>query len=440
VAIAGDVDELARTEAVLANAALQREMLLQLGRPALEATDTRLLMQEAVEGVARNLGADLVYILEVGPGGDELRQCAGFGWNDAAPPTVSAGPSSHAGYTIRLGTDHPVFVSDLRTETRFTTTALLHEHGVVSGMMVAIGGVGGAFGVLGVYTRRPRTFTDDEALFVRAVANLLGATATRSHVDDQRERARRRAEDANQAKDRFLATLSHELRNPLSAMFTWVSVLKGGRTDAVTTRQIYDGLERVATTQARLIDDLLDVSRIISGKLSIARDRVALDEPVRAALELNRREATAKGLTLDAEIAADVGTVLGDATRLQQVASNVLTNAIKFTPAGGTVTLRLRRIDATAEMVVEDTGTGIAPENLPHVFERFHQAEEGHRGGLGLGLSIVRYLVEAQGGRVSVASPGPSGRGTAVTVRVPLLRVGDVAPSVRTAIAVTDRA
>ena len=253
---------------------------------------------------------------------------------------------------------------------------------------------------------------------------LLRSEIARAHAElalADRERARAEAESANVAKDRFLALLSHELRSPLNAMMGWVAVLKHGPTGEQLARAVAT-IERNVHLQAQLVNDLLDVSRIVSGKLAIDEEPVALAPIVQSCVDSMRPTAAAKGLTLDLDAEGLSGIVVGDAKRLAQAVTNVLTNAVKFTPAAGRVHVGLREVDGEAIVTVTDTGHGIAPDFLPHVFDRFQQADisatRAH-GGLGLGLSIVRSVVEMHGGRVTAESDG-LGHGARFSLRLPL--------------------
>ncbi len=234
--------------------------------------------------------------------------------------------------------------------------------------------------------------------------------------------ARREAEEANRMKDEFLATLSHELRTPLNAILGWVQVLRAGKLDAAAAARALETIERNARAQAQLIADLLDVSRIITGKLRLDFKPVDLRRIIDAALESVRPAADAKGLQLEVVISPLANPVVGDADRLQQVIWNLLSNAIKFTPRGGRVEVRLGESAGNAVIRASDSGIGIRPDFLPFVFDRFRQAEGSitrTHGGLGLGLSIVRHLVELHGGTVEVESEG-EGLGAAFSVRLPL--------------------
>ncbi|MGH9314577.1 MAG: ATP-binding protein [Vicinamibacterales bacterium] len=258
---------------------------------------------------------------------------------------------------------------------------------------------------------------------------LRDALVARQRAETDRERllvaekaARAEAENANRLKDEFLAVLSHELRTPLNAILGWAHIVRDPHTDETTIRRALDVMERNATLQVHLIDDLLDVSRIVSGKLQLSPDRVNLATVLAAAADSVRPAAEAKAITLDLKVDRSARFVTGDAGRLHQVIWNLLANAIKFTPERGRIELRLERAGAHAQIVVRDTGQGIAGEFLPHVFERFRQADTSttrRHGGLGLGLTLVNYLVEAHGGTVSAESPG-EGLGATFTVTLPL--------------------
>jgi signal transduction histidine kinase len=265
------------------------------------------------------------------------------------------------------------------------------------------------------------------AELARANEALQGMYGEQEELVRQRtaelSRANEELEEANRIKDEFLATLSHELRTPLNAMLGWAQVLRSGKVDAPTTDRALEAIERNARAQAQLISDLLDVSRIITGKLRLELRPVELPRILDAALDSVRPAAEAKGIQLRVTPGQVSGPFAGDPDRLQQVFWNLLSNAIKFTPQGGSVEARLRHTqEGMAELAVSDTGIGIQPDFLPYVFDRFRQAEGSttrHHGGLGLGLSIVRHLVELHGGTVAVESPG-EGQGSTFIVRLPV--------------------
>ena len=235
--------------------------------------------------------------------------------------------------------------------------------------------------------------------------------------------ARADAEVANRTKDEFLATLSHELRTPLNAMLGWARLLRSGNLDQEASTRALETLERNAKSQAQLIEDLLDVSRIITGKLRLDVQPVELAEIIESAVDTVRPAAEGKGIRLQLALNPRTGPVLGDPDRLQQIVWNLLSNAVKFTPKDGRVQIRLERINSHVEIAVSDTGQGINPDFLPYVFERFRQADRSStrkHGGLGLGLAIVRHLVELHGGTAHVTSAG-EGKGTTFVLKLPLM-------------------
>jgi CheY-like chemotaxis protein len=259
-------------------------------------------------------------------------------------------------------------------------------------------------------------------LFGREVARRARAEAERDALLASERAARSDAERAIGLKDEFLATLSHELRTPLAAVLGWCAVLRNVLDSRDERDRALETIERNARAQARLIDDLLDVTRLQGGVLHLEFDDVALDVPVRAALQGVQPTADAKSIKIDWHCEARPPIVRGDAGRIQQIAANLLVNAVKFTPSGGTISVTLRSSVKFAELAVADTGEGIDPAFLPHLFTRFRQADSTTtrvHGGLGLGLSIVASLARLHGGDVRADSRG-SGHGSTFTVRLPL--------------------
>lgn len=237
----------------------------------------------------------------------------------------------------------------------------------------------------------------------------------------ERERINAELESLNRAKDQFLATLSHELRSPLSPIVIWARMLRGGKLNAEQTEHALEVIERSALSQARLVDDLLDVSRIIAGTMRLDAYPVDCARVIERAVEAVRPAAAAKMIHIEPAVPGNPTQVAGDAERLQQVVVNLLSNAVKFTPNGGRVNVDLRRLDTQVEIAVADTGQGIPEEFLPHVFDRFAQADSSTtrtHAGLGLGLAIVRHIVELHGGRVVAESPG-NGQGATFRITLP---------------------
>ena len=266
----------------------------------------------------------------------------------------------------------------------------------------------------------------------RYIGELQRSEEAREQLLLRAERARAEAEAANRIKDEFLATLSHELRTPLTSLLGWSSVLREARRDEKVLKQGLDAIDRNAHVQAQLIDDLLDVSRIVSGKLHLDVIPLDLGSVTRAAINVVQPAADAKGITLDYWARPGLGAISADSARVQQIVWNLLSNAVKFTPHNGKIHIRVAQDDANATVTVSDTGQGIAPEFLPRVFDRFRQADSSTTrsfGGLGLGLAIVRHLVELHGGTVSAYSDGV-GKGATFSASFPLLtdRTAPVAP------------
>jgi PAS domain S-box-containing protein len=301
--------------------------------------------------------------------------------------------------------------------------------------------------------REQKTILDDETDILRADGKLVtiysyaapvvdenGAVVSciAAHIDvtarkkDERERQRQldleqtlrvQAEEANRLKDEFLATVSHELRTPLNSIIGWITMLRDGNLAGDFRERALEAIERGAKSQSQLIEDLLDVSRIISGKLGLKVEPVNIVPVINAAVETVRPAAEAKGIGLHQIINPKIAMISGDADRLQQIIWNLLSNAIKFTPKGGTVEIVLSSTDSQVEILVRDNGRGISPDFLPFVFDRFRQADGSitrHFTGLGLGLAIVRHLVELHGGSVQVESAG-EGKGAIFTAQLPLM-------------------
>jgi len=258
----------------------------------------------------------------------------------------------------------------------------------------------------------------------RDVSDRKSAEQERTLLLDREKQARAQAEALNRTKDEFLATLSHELRTPLNAIFGWARMLQTGTVTGAMTQRAVDAIVKNASAQVQLIDDLLDISRIITGNMRLELRPVDIKTVIETALDAVRPAAVVKGVTLETDLHADADTVTGDPDRLRQVVWNLLNNAVKFTPSPGRVRVELHRVTAGVEIVVSDTGQGIAPEVLPYVFDRFRQGDGSitrRHGGLGLGLAIVRHLVDLHGGTVTGHSPGVD-QGSTFTVKLPLPR------------------
>ena len=333
----------------------------------------------------------------------------------------------------------PFVVDDVQNDERTADARAAYARAsIAAGVTVPLLKQGGLDAGISVQTRQPRAWREDEVALVRAVAlrgreSIERARHKRSlHQNEeplrlalQRERmARAEADRANQLKDDFLATLSHELRTPLNAILGWLEVLQQPGVDADTHRRALAVIDRNARAQAKLVDDLLDMSRIMSGGLHLDFELVDCSLVVAQAVATVQPAALARRVTVDVRVAGGTPTVRGDAARLLQVVANLLANAVKFSAPGAAVEVSLVVHDEAIDLTVRDAGVGIAPEFLPFLFEPFRQQDASttrRHGGVGLGLSIVKHLVDLHGGTVSATS---GGRGAGATFVVSLPAAG----------------
>ncbi|MCZ0902830.1 ATP-binding protein, partial [Microcoleus sp. HI-ES] len=265
-------------------------------------------------------------------------------------------------------------------------------------------------------------FTPAEIELLRSTCDQIAIALERANLNASLQQQAEQLRQANRIKDEFLAVLSHELRSPLNPILGWSKLLQTGKLDAVKTAQALATIERNAKLQTELIEDLLDVSKILQGKLSLNIRPVDLALTVESAIETVNLAAVAKSIDIRTVLDPQIGQILGDSGRLQQIVWNLVSNAVKFTSTGGRVEVRLTCVGDRAQITVADTGIGIAREFLPYVFDYFRQkdgATTRNFGGLGLGLAIVRHLVELHGGTVAADSPG-EGQGATFTVSLPL--------------------
>jgi signal transduction histidine kinase/CheY-like chemotaxis protein len=292
-----------------------------------------------------------------------------------------------------------------------------------------------AFLVAGVNPRR--ALDDPYGTFLELASEQIAVAISNAIADDERtqliarERAAREdAEQSNRAKDEFLAIVSHELRNPMSAVLGWTRMLLTGDVAPDKFQRALETIERNALNQAQLIEDLLDVSRVVSGKLRLEVAPLSFEEVLRAAIDSAGPGLAAKELRLQTTIDTTAVALMGDAVRLQQVVWNLLANATKFTPKGGSIKLVMSRVDSTLELAITDSGKGISADVLPHVFERFKQGDSSTTrtyGGLGLGLAISKSIVEMHGGTITAHSDG-EGRGATFVVRLPVSPLRKTSP------------
>jgi signal transduction histidine kinase/CHASE1-domain containing sensor protein/ActR/RegA family two-component response regulator len=404
----------------------QAERLAAISRALTSTLDVRRLAEMIVDSVRALTGtrASILYRLDDRP--DTLRLFASSGDIGPALARGTVIPAAAGAVGLALRDRRPVVTPNFMEDPRITVPpsvagwlAAVPHRSVLALPLVAHDRLIGAL-VLG--DEPGRVFTDEEIDVADAFASQAAAALENARLLEEAGTARTLAERANRAKDEFLATVSHELRTPLNAILGWARMLRAESLAPDQHRHALSVIERNAVTQAQLVDDLLDVSRITTGKVQLEIGQVDLAHVIDAAVDAVRPAANGKRIRLTTARAPDVGRVAGDADRLQQVVWNLLTNAIKFTPPGGEVSVCLERIGAHAVIVVRDTGEGIPATALPHVFERFRQADSSstraHRG-LGIGLALVKHLVELHGGSAAAESEGP-GLGSTFTVRLPV--------------------
>jgi PAS domain S-box-containing protein len=435
-----DITERKRAEAQQAAVAALNQFRVRLSdalRP-LDQADQIILV--ASRALGEELRAGRVYYGEVEPDDEYIVISPDYYTGDSSTSISGRHRIKDFGAYVfqEIRANRPVVTADSQTREEASDVERSAYRAIGVGGFIAHPLVrqGRLVAVLGVTQATPRVWTSLEVELVRETAERTWTMVERARAEDalresearlqvlyaQEQVARAQAEEASRLKDEFLATVSHELRTPLTALLGYAELLQRRRRDEAYVARAAERILRSAKAQAELIEDLLDISRIISGKLRIEPAPIQLLAVIQAALDTVRPMMDAKRLQLQMDLDPGGSAVRGDAGRLQQVVWNLLSNAAKFTPQGGQISVQLMRVGEYAELRVSDTGHGIHPAFLPYVFDRFRQADSSSQrvhGGLGLGLAIVRHLVELHGGAVSAASPG-EGKGATFTVRLPL--------------------
>jgi signal transduction histidine kinase/CheY-like chemotaxis protein len=342
---------------------------------------------------------------------------------DAAPGRARFPADPGLCVTVAMRTRQPVFVASFEEwQQKYPRSAsIAADGGYASTAVLPLKADGAILGILSFNFTVPVNFDDGYAALLTSVALHCSQALDRARLYETTDRAREEAETANRSKDDFLSTVSHELRTPLNAILGWAAMLRGGSVDPSRSARAIEAIFNNATRQGRLIEELLDVSKIIAGRASVELEEVDLGENIRGAVESMMPLAARESVDIHFEPPQGIQ-VFADPRRLEQIVLNVLSNAVKFTPAGGKIRVEALTVDRSARVRVTDTGAGIAADFLPHVFERFRQADSSATrgvGGLGLGLFIARQLIEAQGGTIEAASEG-AGRGATFTVTLPL--------------------
>ncbi len=436
ITVIEDVTERVAHDGELAARARQQSAVAALGQRALTGGELTELLNEAAALIADTLEVECCAILERVADENSLLLRAGVGWESCrvGRATVDAGHGSHAGLTLTAG--GPIVVKDFDSEARFPTPPLIKEHGLVSGMTVPLSGGKSAVGMVGVYSRRQRMFSDDHLLFLQAAANILGTAIQRKNLESELQVRVEQLAETDHRKDEFLAMLAHELRNPLAPIRNALHMVRmRGAERRQVVGEAYDIIERQVEYLVRLVDDLLDVSRITRGKIQLQTERVDLAAVVERAIEGSRPLIEARGHTLEVVLPEVAVIVDADPLRLAQVFWNLLNNAAKYTPEGGRIALTVERTapqkqSGEGEVVVRvrDTGMGIPAEMLPKVFDLFTQMDrtlDRAEGGLGIGLTLVRRLTELHRGTAQASSGGP-GLGSEFVVRLPISSTSEI--------------
>jgi signal transduction histidine kinase len=400
-------------------------LLGELARSITASLDLDTILQTVAEGARELCRSDLsaIALREPESGAMVFRYRSGERLEDGERRVVLPGRGA-GGLVLESG--QPVRSDDAPHDPRFVGDsgylAAVEAERIVTLLVVPIVIGPRVEGLLYVDNRVARPFTNRDEATLQRLADHAAIALRNAQLLEREQRAREAAEAASLAKDQFLAMLSHELRTPLNAVLGWAVTLRTAKLEGDTAAHALEVIERNARAQSQLIEDLLDISRIATGKLRLDVGLVDLVPVVEGALDAVRPGARAKSIQLTSKLDSAAGPVYGDPDRLQQVVMNLLTNAIKFTDSGGAIDVSLVRGAGHAEIIVADTGHGIAPEMLPFVFERFRQADSSStrtQGGLGIGLALVKNLTELHGGTVEAESLGV-GRGSTFRVRLPL--------------------
>ena len=377
---------------------------------------------------ALSVPCDGLFISLYDPIRDVRIACYGWGDNEEIDtselppmPVTSRGPNSRA-----VKTGQVIITDDYMRATQGHPWVIVGpDNGLRPQASIALpmAVMGRIIGTIEVQSYQKAAFRDEHITAMRMAANLTAVAIENVRLLERESNARAAAEDSNRLKDEFLATVSHELRTPLTAILGWSRMLAGGSLDDAMATRAIETIVRNAKTQSQIIDDILDVSRIITGKLYLELHPIELGPVLEAAINVVRPTAEAKGIHIEVHLEPRPTVIRGDSNRLQQVIWNLVSNAIKFTPSGGSVILTMREMDSRVEISVTDSGQGISGDFLPFVFDRFRQADSTstrQHGGLGLGLSIARHLVEIHGGTIKAESAG-EGKGSTFSFSVPLV-------------------
>lgn len=423
-----DITDRKRSEA-------RRKIEAAVMRVLAESIATSEIPTEVLKVVCTHLTWQVGELWTLVPVTREMR-CAAT-WHEATPELkdfVEAGRAftfapgiGLPGRVLMSGAPH--WIRDLAEDPNFPRKAIALAAGLCSGLAFPIRAAGTIVAVMEFFSAEVRDPDNELMDMLSAIGTQVGQFIERRRAEEEREvllvreqNARAEAERASRLKDEFLTSVSHELRTPMTAIVGWTDLIRRGALDVDRQREAIEIIHRNATTQTRLVNDLLDLSAIITGKVRLSVQPLYIASGVQAAIDSIMPAVEAKGIRIQITLDPHAGPVSGDADRIQQVVWNLLSNAVKFTPKHGRVQVILERLNSHIELRVSDTGVGIAEEFLPYVFDRFRQADASstrEHPGMGIGLAIVRHLVELHGGTIGVSSPG-KGKGTTFVVRLPV--------------------
>jgi PAS domain S-box-containing protein len=401
------------------------------------ARDLRAIFRGLRDFTLLSVPCDGLFVSLYDPIRDVRTAC--YGWGDLEEidtsqlppmPVNNIGPNSRA-----IRTNKVIITDDYMNTTRGHPAVIVGpDNGArpQSSLCAPMAVMGRIIGTIEVQSYERFAYREEHITAMRLAANLTAVAVENVGLLERESTARAAAEESNRLKDEFLATVSHELRTPLTAILGWSRMLESASLDAEIAKRAIDTIKRNAKVQAQIVDDILDVSRIITGNLYLELQPIELAPVLESAINVVRPTADAKGIQIEVDFSNEPTAVPGDADRLQQVFWNLLSNAVKFTPSGGKVRVQLRKVDSKVEVEVADTGKGITAEFLPFVFDRFRQADSTstrQHGGLGLGLAIARHLIEIHGGSIQALSEG-DGAGARFIVSLPIVGAAEVVPDV----------
>ena len=444
-----DEDLLVRTifnarERKLAERSIRRdaelnERLREISQLGINSRKLETFLTASSKIVAETLNVDLVQVLELHSETKKFILRGGFGLRDPLGTVIEADLTGQAGFTLAssmpetaddMTTYRPINSGGLEEESRFDTLELGERYGVHSGLSSVIHSQRSSapYGVLMAHSQRSGIFSKEDGYFLRGVANVMAASIQRYSLETRLKNKVKQLDEAHRKKDEFLSVLSHELRTPLSVIVGYAELLRTSVGEDFEFKEAIDAIERNAHAELRLVEDILDVSRIITGRLKLESAPVNLAQVVESAIDTISLSAKAKSITIHKEISDDSDELMGDSDRLRQVFWNLLANAVKFTGNNGDIYLSVKKAGSYMQVKIRDTGMGISSASLCHIFDRFWQSdstEKRKHAGLGLGLSIVRHIVEAHGGKVTCFSEGEN-KGTSFFVSLPLNHSFDV--------------